>query len=337
MRFLIILLVYLFSLPCQILHADSALTHRKNVQYFIRYMVKNHQFKRQELIKLFDQVQLQPQIIESMEKPYEKKNWDVYKQLFVTDQRVSGGMQFWKENQATLLKAEQQFGVPAHIIVAIVGVETLYGRNQGNYRVIDALSTLAFNYPKRADFFTKELMEYLLLCREQQVSPLEYLGSYAGAIGKPQFMPSSYRYYAVNFSGSPKKDLINDDEAVIASIANYFHKHGWKNQQSIAEPAIIEGSGYKNINTSFKTASYPLNRLKDAGVKPARMPYNSQGRAGLIELTTEKGPEFWLTYPNFYVITRYNTSPQYALAVYLLSLQLQEKWAQSKIDHIKSA
>lgn len=307
--------------------ADKAFTQRKDVQTFINYMVKNYAFNRQQLTTVMSDVVLQPQIIESMNKPYEKKSWDVYKQLFLTPQRVQGGIDFWKANQESLAKAEKQYNVPANVIVAIIGIETLYGKNQGSYRVLDALSTLAFNYPKRSEFFTKELKEYLLLCREHKVPPTQYLGSYAGAMGKPQFMPSSYRFYAADFSGNAKKDLMNDDQAVIASVANYFHKHGWHLNQGVAQPAKVEGTQVKRINTANKTAAYELKQLAAAGIKPLTASLNQPGKVGLIELTTEAGPEYWLAYPNFYVITRYNTSPQYALAVYLLSQQLKSQWA----------
>lgn len=307
--------------------ADTAFTQRKDVQRFINSMVKHHGFDKAKLTAVMNDVQLQPQIIESMNKPFEKKNWDVYKQLFLTPQRVQAGIEFWKANHDSLEKAEKQFGVPANIIVAIIGVETLYGKHQGNYRVLDALSTLAFNYPKRSPFFTKELGEYLLLCREHKVPPTQYLGSYAGAMGKPQFMPSSYRYYAADFTNNPKIDLMNDDKAVIASVANYFHKHGWKMNQGIAQPAQVEGTRYKKINTANKKAVYRVKQLEAAGVKPLTAAVNTPTKVGLIELTTQTGQEFWLAYPNFYVITRYNSSPQYAMAVYLLSQQLKNQWA----------
>jgi membrane-bound lytic murein transglycosylase B len=306
--------------------ADSAFVKRQDVQVFINTMVKEHGFDKQALTRTLNEVQLQPKIIESMDKPYEKKNWDVYKQIFLTSDRVRAGIDFWRANQATLSKAEQQFNVPASIIVAIIGVETLYGKHQGNYRVLDALSTLAFNYPKRSPFFTKELSEYLLLCREHHVPPTQYLGSYAGAMGKPQFMPSSYRYYALNFDNNPRIDLMNDDKAVIASVANYFHKHGWKMHQGIAQPAQVAGMRYKRINTANRSASYPINALAAAGVRPLTAARHTPEKVGLIELTTQNGQEFWMAYPNFYVITRYNTSPQYAMAVYLLSQQLKSQW-----------
>jgi len=327
MRILLIIFTFLLSVTAPSF-AESPLTQRQDVKAFIQDMVKTHHFNQKEMQNLFDTVKIQQPIIDAMNRPYEKKPWDIYKQLFLTPERVQAGLTYWAENKATLARAEKQYGVPANVIVAIIGVETLYGKHQGNYRVIDALSTLAFDYPKRSAFFTKELKEYLLLCREHHVSPALYLGSYAGAMGKPQFIPSSYRYYAVNFSGNPKKDLMHDDEAVIASVANYFHQHGWHLNEAVTQPANISGSRYKKIHTDYKTATYHPRELARAGVKPAtRSSERLPEHAGLIELTTQLGSEFWVTYPNFYVITRYNTSPQYALVVYLLSQQLNKQWA----------
>ncbi len=307
-------------------YAEQPLTQRKDVQHFINNMVHQHQFKKQELVAVFNDAKLQPQIIESMNAPYEKKDWDTYRNIFLTPQRLQEGLTFWRANQQSLREAEKRYKVPANIIVAILGVETLYGKHQGNYRVIDALSTLAFNYPKRSDFFTKELSEYLLLCREHHINPNQYLGSYAGAIGKPQFMPSSYRYYAADFKNNPKKDLINDDEAVIASVANYFHKHGWELNQGVAQPAKVTGHGIQRINTQYKKAVYSPSVLAHAGIQPLTAAINPPKKAGVIELNTAKGNEYWLAYPNFYVITRYNSSPQYALVVYLLAQHLQRQW-----------
>ncbi len=308
-------------------YADDALARRKDVNHFIDKMVKQHHFDRKQLIAIMRQAQFQPQIIASMERPYEKKTWDVYKNLFLTPQRVEAGIAFWQANQKALEQAQREFGVPANIIVAIIGVETLYGKHQGNYRVLDALTTLAFDYPKRSDFFTKELGEYLLLCREQGVPATQYMGSYAGAMGKPQFMPSSYRFYAVDFTGNGKRDLMNDDRDVIGSVANYFHKHGWKMNESVVQPVNVSGSRYKTIATNRRAADYGFKELIDAGVKPVSWLAHPPLKAGLIELTTEKGPEYWMAYPNFYVITHYNTSPQYALVVYILSQRLSSQWA----------
>ncbi|HAT7768929.1 TPA: lytic murein transglycosylase B [Legionella pneumophila] len=307
-------------------YSDTAFTKRKDVQSFINMMVKDYHFNRNQLTAVMNQVKLQPQVIESMEKPYEKKSWDVYRELFLTPKRLKNGIQFWAENQKTLEKVQRRYGVSPEIIIAILGVETSYGERQGEYRVLDTLATLAFNYPKRSPFFTKELKEFFLLCREQHVSPTQYKGSYAGAIGKPQFMPSSYRYYAVDFNINGRRDLVNDNADSIASIANYLHKHGWKLNQGIAQPAKISGWRYKQLRMNPKTANYRYSQLISYGVKPITASQNHPPRAGVIELVTRKGKEYWIAYPNFFVITRYNSSPQYALAVYLLSQQLKQHW-----------
>lgn len=310
-------------------HADSAFIKRKDVQLFINNMVNEHHFNKKQLTATMSQIKLQPQIIESMEKPYEKKNWDVYKAIFLTPQRVKGGLEFWNANKVVLDKVYQQYGVPPEIIVSILGVETLYGERQGTNRVLDALATLAFDYPKRSRYFTHELKQYLLLCQEHKVSPTLYYGSYAGAMGKPQFMPSSYRNFAIDFHNKGKRDLINDNADVIASVANYFKKHGWKPHEGVAQHAQIRGYGYKRLKINPRVANYPITQLKSLGVRPVTAAHNYPNRAGLIELTTDKGNEYWMAYPNFFVITRYNSSPQYALVVYLLSQQLKMQWAQA--------
>jgi membrane-bound lytic murein transglycosylase B len=334
MRFLSsVIMSLLILLSSWVVHADNALVKRQDVQRFIHQMVSQHHFDKNQLIAILKNAQYQPQIIESMEKPYEKKTWDVYKNLFLKPERVQAGIAFWQANQKALDRAEREYGVPANIIVAIIGVETLYGKFQGNYRVLDALTTLAFYYPKRSPYFTKELAEYLLLCREQQVPATHFTGSYAGAIGKPQFMPSSYRFYAVDFTGNGKRDLINDDEDAIGSVANYFHKHGWTLNSEVAQPAHIKGFAYQRIRTNTRSPSYGLQHLMAAGIKPNSPIAGHPQRAGLIELTTPQGPEYWLAYPNFYVITRYNSSPQYALVVYLFAQQLHNQWASMHAQH----
>ncbi|MGL6036880.1 MAG: lytic murein transglycosylase B, partial [Legionella sp.] len=314
-------------------HSDTAFTQRKDVKQFINMMVTKHHFNAKQLTATMNQVSLQPQIIESMERPYEKKNWDVYRDLFLTAQRVQGGLDFWAANRTALERAQKRYGVPPEMIVAILGVETLYGAKQGDHKVLDALATLAFEYPKRSPYFTKELTEYLLLCREHKVPATHYKGSYAGAIGKPQFMPSSYRYYAVDSNNKGHRDLVDNNDDVIASIANYFHKHGWKKNQGIAQTAQLKGWHFKKIQMNPRTANYNYKQLESAGVKPITAAQNHPGRAGLIELMTAEGKEYWLAYPNFFVITRYNSSPQYALAVYLLSQQLKQQWATQEKKH----
>ena len=310
-------------------YADYALTQHYKVKQFIAKMVQQHGFSKASLVKIIAAVRFQPEIIAKMNAPYEKKNWDNYKAIFFNEQHLKGGLEFWQANQQILAQVEKQYNVPASIIVAILGIETFYGKRQGNYRVLDALTTLAFYYPKRRNFFTKELGEYLLLCREHNVNPTQYMGSYAGAIGKPQFMPSSYRYYATTLTHSRKTDLINDNSAVIASVANYFHKNGWQMHQGIAQPAKTDSSFMKKlgkINLNARRPEYKIKQLRELGVQPLTAAMNMPNTAGLIILNTNNGPEFWLTYHNFYVITRYNNSPQYALAVFLLAQQLRRQW-----------
>ena len=301
--------------------ADRSLLYKKSVDVFISQMVNQYHFDKRQLRAILLSAKFQPQIIESMERPYEKKNWDVYQALFLTQARVQSGVEFWKANRVALAKAQAQYGVPASMIVAIIGIETLYGKNQGNYRVLDALTTLAFYYPQRSEFFTKELKEFLLLCREHGVNATQYLGSYAGAMGKPQFMPSSYRAYALNQRGKRQTDLMHNDNDVIFSVANYFHHHGWKAYEPVAQKTNMTPFAQKRVNMSRKYASYPMTTLLAAGVKPLNPP-NKSLYAGVIELITAHGQEYWIAYPNFYVITRYNSSPQYALAAFLLSEQI---------------
>jgi peptidoglycan lytic transglycosylase B len=310
------------------LQASQAFIKRKDVKAFISDMVKNHHFDKAKLEKTLSKANVRPKIIDSMKRPYEKKPWNVYKKLFLNPKRVRLGIEFWENNKPLLQRAEKQYGIPANIIVAILGVETYYGRVQGNHRVLDALATLAFNYPSRARFFKKELKEYLLLCREQHIDPTSLFGSYAGAIGQPQFMPSSYRYYAVDFTGNGKKDLLKSNADAIGSVANYFKRHGWHKNQAITQPALVKGKKHRRVNLRAKKANYSVKRLARFGIKAKDASFNQPKKAGLIKLTSTDKTEYWLAYPNFYVITRYNTSKQYAMAVYLLAQELKKQWAQ---------
>ena len=328
----------LFSVLCLLglwsgTYADNALLHRKDVQQFINQLVTHDKFSRSELVSALNAAQFQPQIIESMDKPYEKKTWDVYKALFLTPQRVQAGVEFWQANAKTLARAQKEYGVPAEVIVAILGVETQYGKRQGEYRVLDALTTIAFHYPKRADYFTRELREYFLLCREHHVSPTQYIGSYAGANGQPQFMPSSYRTFAVDYAGHGRRDLVSNNAVVIGSGANYFHQHGWSTNENVVQPVELAGVKPGQLAVNSKHADYTYNKLISSGVIPLSWMSSHPSQAGLIELITDKGNEYWLAYPNFYVITRYNSSPQYALAVYLLAQQLHEHRSLAMMKH----
>lgn len=326
-KYIVVFLMGIFSLWMVDLYADSALLKHPDVQNFVKELVQSDHFDRAQLQAILTEASYQPHIIESMERPYEKKNWDVYRGLFLTQERLDKGLRFWQRNQKALAQVERDYGVPAEVIVAIVGIETFYGQRQGQYRVLDALTTLAFYYPPRAEYFKKELREFLLLCREQHISAMAYKGSYAGAIGVPQFMPSSYRSFAVGYQGRQYPNLISEDRDVIASVANYFKKHGWTTKQMVVEKALVANKALHEIAMNSKFPNYPFIQLLRAGVKPEASVMYHPHEAGLLALVTDAGPEYWLAYPNFFVITQYNSSPQYALAVHLLSQSLRQHFS----------
>ncbi len=234
--------------------------------------------------------------------------------------RIEHGVEFWNKYAAVLKKAEEIYGVPAGIIVATIGVETRYGQRTGDYRVIDSLSNIAFSGSPRAGFFRQELEEFLLLTREQKLDPLKVMGSYAGAIGQPQFMPSSYRYYAINFSNSGKTDLMNNEVDVIGSIANYYSKHGWKTNEPVTVPAVVLGERYNYLTRlNHNNQAYWLNDLARYDIMPKYTVGRNDLKVKIIELQSRYSSEYWLGFRNFDVIKRYNPSDLYAMAVFQLS------------------
>ena len=297
---------------------------RPELSDFINEMVKEHDFKKQELTALFDQVELRPKIIAAITRPAEGKAWFEYRPIFVTPESIEGGLDFWSEHADILARAERTYGVPPEIITAIIGVETRYGQNTGSYRVLDALSTLAFDYPKRAKFFRSELKEYLILTREENIEPLSIKGSYAGAMGYPQFIPSSYRNFAVDFDNDGRRDLLNNITDVIGSVANYFSKHGWQPGAAVAVPATVSGDKYTALLGQLKP-EISLRNLKQRGVSFDTGNLRDDQRGALLEFETESGMEYWVGLQNFYTITRYNHSPLYAMAVYQLSQAIREQ------------
>lgn len=301
--------------------ANADISKRKDVKRFITSMVKKDGFNRNELIALFKTVTIEKKIIDAMNRPAEAKPWYQYRRIFLTEERISGGVEFWKDNEKTLSEASEKFGVPAEIIVAIIGVESKYGRHKGQFRVVDALSTLGFAYPKRGDFFRKELRELLLLAKEEKVAPASYLGSYAGAMGKPQFIPSSYRRYAVDFNADGKRDLLESTVDVIGSVANYFNRHDWQTGLPVTERATVDGKHYKKIVKQGIKPKLTVDELAKKGVN-AESPVPGDYAAALIELELKKGKEYWLGLKNFYVISRYNHSQLYSMAVYQLSKEI---------------
>ncbi len=303
------------------------------MEQFIDRMAGQHDFDRGELRAMFRQAQFQPGILKAMDRPAEAKPWDVYRPLFVNPGRIDGGVEFWHDNSVVLVRAREQYGVPEAIVTAIIGVETRYGRNTGSYRVIDALTTLAFGYPPRADFFRDELENYLLLSREEGMDPLAIKGSYAGAIGIGQFMPSSYRRYGVDFDGKGRRDLYHDVDDAIGSVANYLMAYGWQPGQPVAVPARIRGEGYESLLQSGFGTWRTVAQMRELGVTPQEEAADDQ-QVVLLRLERSGGAEYWLGFKNFYVLTRYNRSVYYAMAVYQLSREIkaQRAAAQSKVE-----
>jgi len=291
---------------------------------FIEKMVTEHQFNREKLTALLDKAVVKESILKAMSSPAEKRlEWHSYRKIFLKPNRINGGIQFWQENKALLEAASKKYDVPAETIVAIIGVETRYGGNTGSYKVLDALTTLGFHFPKRAKFFKSELEHFLLLCREEGFDPYEPKGSYAGAMGKSQFISSSYRAYAVDGDGDKKRDLWNSHADIINSVAHYFSKHGWHNSPLITQQTTVDGDAYKAlINRSLK----PKNTLKQLAEKHVAIPSNiaDDTTVKLLELKQKDHSEFWLTFHNFYVITRYNHSHLYAMAVYQLGQEIKQ-------------
>jgi len=296
------------------------------VRAFIGEMVVRHGFNREELVELFSQAERREDILELMRKPAEKtKPWYEYRKIFLTQSRIEGGAAFWQNNAAILDRAAASLGVDPKIVVAIIGVETRYGEITGRHRVLDALSTLAFDYPPRADFFRGELEQYLILSREEAIDPLSTKGSYAGAMGYGQFIPSSYRAYSVDFDNDGRRDLWNSPDDIIGSVANYFHRHGWIPGGPVAVPATVSGNKHQQILELGYRPSMLLDAMRHNGITPARpMPDDLPGALLLFEM--KDGPEYWIGFNNFYVITRYNHSPLYAMAVYQLSEEIREAY-----------
>jgi len=303
---------------------------RTDVEAFVSAMVRDDHFTRRELDRVFAKVRRQQRVIEAMTRPVlEPPKWYEYAPRFVNPERIQGGVDYWRQHEALLARAEDEYGVPAELVVAIIGVETVYGRNVGSFRVIDALATLAFDYPRRGDFFRRELRQFLLLARELGVSPLVPRGSYAGAMGVPQFMPGSYRSYAVDYDGSGRIDLWRSPADVVGSVANYFARHDWASGRPVMAPARIETAARDEVVSRLDGGTSdrrPLDAWRRDGVRADPDPeVGEREQAGLILLEQADGPSYWLAYDNFFVITRYNRSRLYASAVWELAKAIRER------------
>lgn len=292
------------------------------VNDFINMMVEKHQFDRNELLNLFGQAKRLDYVLRLMDRQNVTPSmihgphvtWLRYRKAFITPTNIDRGVAFWNQYHAELAKAEREYGVPPEIIVGILGVETHWGRNTGKTRVLDSLATLAFNYPRRADFFRSELETYLVYTREEQLNPLQLFGSYAGAMGYGQFMPSAYRDFAVNFKGTGHIDLW-DPVDVIGSVAHYFQQHGWQPNQPVALVANGRASA-STLKDGYQTR-YTVAELSKHGLKPLAKLKNSQ-QVSLLKLDMGRYYQYWFGLNNFYVITRYNHSTYYAMAVWQL-------------------
>ncbi len=304
-------------------HANSLDTAKIN--QFVDEMVTKHGFNTNELRILFGGTQYSDSVLQAMSRPAEGLAWYKYRSIFLKEARIRQGVAFWKKHKATLDRAEAVYGVPPQIIIAIIGVETQYGQYKGNDKVMDSLATLAFHYPKRAEFFRSELEQFLLLTREQNVDPLSLKGSYAGAMGIPQFISSSYRNYAVDFDNDGKKDLWQNPVDAIGSVASYFNRHDWKAGELVTLPVNVSGNKVARlIDKELK----PDTRVDELGKYDVDLSMNLSQDAlvKVMKFEQKKSDEYWLGLHNFYVITRYNHSPLYAMAVYQLSEAIKTEY-----------
>lgn len=302
----------------------SSYQDRKEVKEFVAEMVKKHGFKQKELTRVLAQAQYQPTIVRAMDQPPESAlgSWQAYRAIFIKPERIEAGTQFWNRNAEALRRAADEFGVSEDVIVGIIGVETTFGRNVGTYRVIDALATLAFDYPKRSAYFRVELEHYLVFSRDQRIDPLRVKGSYAGAIGIPQFMPGSYRRFAVDFDGDGQINLATSPADAIGSIGNFLKSHGWVRGEPVAFGAEASGDAWRKLAGNGLTPAYRFADLPGYGVKSsAALP--GETLCALIELETPGQPsDIRVTLQNFLVLTRYNRSNLYAAAVLDLAAEI---------------
>lgn len=297
----------------------------KQVNQFIDEMVNKHGFDTNELRILFGGTKYSDKVLQAMSKPAEGLPWYKYRKIFLKESRIKKGVTFWQQHKESLKRAKKVYGVPPHIIIAIVGVETRYGQYKGNDKIMDSLATLAFHYPKRAKFFRSELEQFLLLTREQNVDPLSLKGSYAGAMGIPQFISSSYRNYAVDFDEDGKKDLWQNPVDAIGSVANYFNRHGWVAGAAVTYPVKVSGDGVDAIIDSDLKPNIRVGDLKNYDIV-----YDQDIPAAtlvkVMQFEQKDHNDYWIGLHNFYVITRYNHSELYAMAVYQLSEEIKTEY-----------
>ncbi len=292
---------------------------REDVAAFVQRIAAETSYTEQELVDLFARVEKQEHLFAKLDRPAEKElQWYQYKGIFIKDRRIDLGVKFWRENRELLAEVSEKTGVPAEIIVAIIGVETFYGIYRGKDPVFDSLVTLAFDYPRRAKFFTVELEQFLLLAKEQGFDPRALRGSYAGAMGMPQFISSSYRNYAIDFDQDGQTNLFDSIPDIAGSVANYFVRHGWQRGGRVARPLkITDGNLADSLEPGVKP-NYTWAQLKQNGLG-SQFTIGEETPVALVRLEQKDHAEYWVGFQNFYVITRYNHSELYAMAVYQLA------------------
>jgi membrane-bound lytic murein transglycosylase B len=305
--------------PEHTLPIGSPLSQQPPILAFIDELVAQDGFDRAELTHLFDDVSLKPHILDILDRPSTSRPYYEFRPNFVNATRVRSGVAWWQAHAKQVDAVASHYGVEPEYLVAIIGVETMWGKNTGTFRVMDALTTIAFGYPRRADFFRKELREFLLLAREEHASPLGFKGSYAGAMGMPQFMPSSFHAYAQDWDGDGRHDIWSDSGDILASVANYFAQHGWVHGTPLVVDAHVEGDAFQPLADDKFNLHYKVSELAAFGVTPAS-PLADDPLAVLVPLEVSPGEtRYWLGLNNFSVITRYNHSTLYAMAVHELA------------------
>ena len=329
MKFYLFLVTLMFSTGVNAVEIKRGdYKNRTEVNEFVERMVGQSDYSEKELVELFSDVTKQSHLFELLDKPAEKElKWHQYRNIFIKDKRIKQGVEFWRKHAALLSEVTLKTGVPGEIIIAIIGVETFYGIYRGKDPVFDSLVTLAFDYPKRSKFFSRELEQFLLLAKEQNLDPRSLKGSYAGAMGMPQFIASSYRSYAVDFDGDGQANLFDSIPDIFGSVANYFVKHGWRANEAVAGPLVaLKENSIDTLNPGVKTI-YKWSELAQSGLH-SKTRLDPDTAVALVKLEQRNHPEYWVGFQNFYVITRYNHSELYAMAVYQLSLLIKDRMRQ---------
>jgi len=300
---------------------------------FVARMVSKHGFDAHDVERTLARAEIQEKILETIARPAERVlPWHEYRAIFLTPERIAAGVEFWNAHADDIAAASERYGVAPEIVVAILGIETYFGRRMGSWRVLDALATLAFAYPPRASFFTSELESFLLLGREEGIEIFDQLGSYAGAMGAGQFIPSSFRAYAVDGNGDGRRDLWHDQQDILASVANYFKAHGWREGGLVAERVELGDGWSGHVPENQMDLNHTVGSLRRLGyvLPPDR---DDDTKATVLGLEGPNGEtEYWVGYHNFRVITRYNRSVMYALAAHQLSRAIEEEYRGAHAD-----